>query len=512
MDEKTERALRESMHHKKLIPFVGAGISQSAAGVPSWPELATRMHEFVTGQNVENVAAKPKIDEMDNLISAKKLIDAFDIGQELLGYRSATDSWDAIPYSHFLEAQFGLPQVSNPSILRALAELRTRLIVTTNYDKLIEDYAAPSWESSTWLEPSRALSATRRGGGVIHLHGRFDTPASIVLSKRDYNGITKRNVELLDHLSSALFFSGVLLFIGTSLQGLQDPHLNRILESFGRLSHGQPLEQSPHYFLGRGVWPAEERARLRRLGIEYISYGDSHADLEPFLLRLAKNSPIEIQASSMRDIMQGVRIARNMHQVMDVAKEYIVNSIFAGRTVRVGYVEKHPSNDLKLVSKYLIPRGTRTSFIYPAGFSGWALATGRITAYPAQMNTALDFDWLKKIGREESVREKLGRIKFAGSQFLDIDELNKKIAVGTAQMSDFFEDWEGGQSIQRYKQFINVPVPIIDRANTGAQKDEYGVFNIDSQEDAPLLTTQSELELGLLSDMVQLCYMWNRFG
>jgi hypothetical protein len=182
---------------------------------------------------------------------------------------------------------------------------------------------------------------------------------------------------------------------------------------------------------------------------------------------------------------------------------------------------KDPNNDLKLVSKFLKPPGTRTSFIYPAGFHGWALATGRITAYPAQINTALDFDWLKQIGREKSVREKLDRIKSEDSQplgidkliqLLDTEKLYEKLAAGTAQMGDLFQDWEGGQLIRRYKQFIDVPVPIIDRANVGAQKNEYGVFNIDSPDDAPLLTTQSELELGLLSDMVQLCYMWNRFG
>jgi SIR2-like domain len=514
MYEKTETALREAMHNKKLIPFVGAGVSQSAAGVPSWPTLATQMHEFVAREKKKNTAAKPKIDEMGDLINAEKLIDAFDIGQDLLGYQSGTDGWNAPKYRHFLEDQFGEPEVRNPSILRALVELRTRLIVTTNYDRLIEKYAAPTWESSTWLEPSKALSAIRRGEGVIHLHGRFDTPRSLVLSRKDYVTLTQTNEELLNHLASALFFSGVLLFIGTSLEGLQDPHLETILESFGKLSHGQPLEQSPHYYLAKGLPPSHERARLRSLGIEYISYGDNYTDLEPFLLGLAKRSRIEIEASSMTEVMQRVKVARDMKDLIHVAKDHIVHSIFAGRRVRVGYAAKDPKSDLKLLSKYLIrPPGAPGHFIYPAGFSGWALATGRITAYPAQIDASLDFEWLKKIGREERVRAQLERIKSelrGGKQlhYFDIDKLIEKVAAGTATMRDFFQDWEGGESNPHYRQFINVPVPVIPRPDTGVEEHEYGVFNIDSSEAIPLLTTQAEIELSLLSDMVHLCYLW----
>lgn len=518
MDERVDRALRDAMHNKRLIPFVGAGLSQSAAAVPSWPELSTRMIEFARREAGRSAPVRQQLLDMEDLAASNNLIEAFDIGQQLLGYHSAPDSRSAIKYREFLEKEFGQPDVKNATILQALGELRTRYIVTTNYDTLIEDHAVPNWESSTWLEPSKALAATRRGRGVIHLHGRFDAPESLVLSKRDYDTLTTTNEELLNHLSSALFFSGVLLFIGTSLQGLQDPHLAVILDSFGQLSSGGALEESPHYYLGRGRCSAKERARLRLFGVQYVEYGDSYDDLEPFLRGLARRSRIEIRAASMRDLVQRVISASTMSEVIAVAKDHITTAIFANRKVRVGYAAMDPTNDLKLVAKYLTPPGaTRNSYIYPATFAGWALATGQITSHPSQMKRGCDFDWLRKIGREAGIREKFDRIETELANdpilhYLDIAALNRAIAEGRATMGDFFQDWEADQPNKRYNQFICVPVPIIDRAGTGTDLTQYGVFNIDSSEGAPLLTAQTEAELCLMSDMVHLCYQSGRFA
>ena len=79
---------------------------------------------------------------------------------------------------------------------------------TTNYDLLLEQHAVvPGGQSVTWLAPQDIFSLLRGGRGVIHLHGRYDYPKSIILSTVDYERIVRRPEDSV-RVAQALFHSG----------------------------------------------------------------------------------------------------------------------------------------------------------------------------------------------------------------------------------------------------------------------------------------------------------------
>src|SRR6202012_339446 len=145
--------------------------------------------------------------------------------QEMLG------GPDGDHYQTFLYAQFAQPEIQYRHVLDALSSLPIRVAVTTNYGLLLEKWdVASGGDVVTWSQTERILSILRAGTGIVHLHGRFDEPESIILSESDYQRIvdqTHSNVVI-----DSLFHTGVLLFIGSSLEGVQDKHLSRILSRF----------------------------------------------------------------------------------------------------------------------------------------------------------------------------------------------------------------------------------------------------------------------------------------
>ena len=66
------------------------------------------------------------------------------------------------------------------------------------------------------------LEILRTGSGIIHLHGRYDLPKSVILSGEDYTRIKLSEPDKQTVVRS-MFHSGVLLFIGCSLDGVSDP-------------------------------------------------------------------------------------------------------------------------------------------------------------------------------------------------------------------------------------------------------------------------------------------------
>src|SRR5260370_41814902 len=78
----------------------------------------------------------------------------------------------------------GRLRVAVPSLIDALAGLGVPL-ATTNYDSLVEQVT--SLPPVTWRDGARiqeVLRGDRRG--VLHLHGYFDEPESVVLGIRSY--------------------------------------------------------------------------------------------------------------------------------------------------------------------------------------------------------------------------------------------------------------------------------------------------------------------------------------
>ena len=502
--------LREALKNRNVIPITGAGVSLGAAGLPNWNQLLEKGVEYVT-RNKEDLGIQTKdITALTNLSQASALIEGFALLQRLLG-----GAPESIHYQAFLTEQFGSPKLSDPSVLVALRNLGTRIVVTTNYDLLLSDLkVVADAEIATWQNPRQILSLLRGGRGIVHLHGRFDVPESVILSSSDYARIVHGPGDSAT-IAQSLFFSGVLMFVGSSVDGASDPHLGSILAEFSRLN-GPLLENvMPHFMLVKGELKSKEIVRLRRLGIQPISFGDTFSKLPEFINSLSENEQIFIPAQDVRARLHNLRVAKTLDEIFQDVKTFINEVVYPGRRIRIAFVKKIESEGRHILRpEYLFPpKATHTDFSYPQTLAAWALIEGQIFAFSKDvdyLDRPCDFTTLRKLKKFKRVRDLLlasdpNTDSFL-AEFLNTDEIIRKTQDETLKLSDLYQHWVGDQPEAHYRQFVSVPIPVVDQMVGLKEPPEYGVLNIDTQEIEPLLTNKVEPLLKMASDIIALAF------
>jgi hypothetical protein len=167
--------------------------------------------------------------------------------------------------------------------IRALAE-RGALVITVNYDSVLEQ--AAGLPTVTWRQPNK-IDRLLRGvePGVLHLHGHWDDPESVVLGTQTYDEVSAdaHTQAVMRALRTMKTF--VLLGHGA---GLRDPNWGPFLrwtaEVFAR-SEGRHFRLA----LDREVEAVQAEHPLQQR-IFVLSYGAAYGDLGPFLTKMLPTS------------------------------------------------------------------------------------------------------------------------------------------------------------------------------------------------------------------------------
>src|ERR1700728_4269146 len=213
--------LRAAMAGKPApVPFVGAGFSSAVTG---GEPCATWRGLLLDGIGVcaEKAPGLPdgwadNREAMLNEGTADSYILVADEIRKHLG--PVRDGWE---FRSWLEGTVGglQPKGEGEKLIAAVRALG-KIVVTTNYDTLIEQ-AKPKWNSSSWTDSGYEI-ADLTGESVLHLHGVFANPDSVILGGADYRQLN--DAELQDTLSKSLFARYQFIFIGCG-SGLADPHI-----------------------------------------------------------------------------------------------------------------------------------------------------------------------------------------------------------------------------------------------------------------------------------------------
>ena len=194
-------------------------------------------------------------------------------------------------FSRWLRESVGSLRASNRQVLEALRDMGCP-IATTNYDGTIEEVAG--LKAVTWLDGASVERVLRRDDrGVIHLHGHWETPNSVVLGVRDYERAL--GDEHAQTMLKAVRTTRTLLFVGFG-EGLSDPNFGAFLRWTRKVFPGSEYR---HFRLAlerdvqqlQSQHPPEER-------IFVIPYGSKHDDLAPFLTSLRPTGPTAPVTSS----------------------------------------------------------------------------------------------------------------------------------------------------------------------------------------------------------------------
>lgn len=257
--------LIEAVRHRTLVPFIGAGVSKQAGNVyPSWRQLLDGLKIRALENGLVDDA---EYEELGQLL---------DRGQFLMAAEALRNCFPTDEYHSILEEQFNPYDVKPAEVHKAIFRLKPPLVLTTNYDRLLEDAYADDYGRApkvltykdTGIAQRHMQSARLQDRPIVFkVHGTIDEPDSIVLSERDYRELIHRQPGYQLFLS-AIFLTHVVLMIGFSFS---DREIMQMLEIV-RESLKHPSD--PDYiFLAKGsAGPLETRRWREDFGVQVIPY------------------------------------------------------------------------------------------------------------------------------------------------------------------------------------------------------------------------------------------------
>jgi HAD superfamily phosphoserine phosphatase-like hydrolase len=200
------------------------------------------------------------------------------VERELAGQNRKGGNW-----RNWLRKSVGALRVVDSTVRDAILKLGRGRLATCNYDDVLD---ANATHIVTWTNSPAALRVlTRQGEGVVHLHGHWATPESVVFGRDSYEAI--KHDEAFQSIQRAIATMESLVFIGFG-SGISDYNIGGLLDWVDETHGGQ----EHHHF--RIVTNADAGVPHKSTGgatrLVNIPCGDTHDSLGPFLQRLAADS------------------------------------------------------------------------------------------------------------------------------------------------------------------------------------------------------------------------------
>jgi len=254
----------------------------------------------------------------DQLVRWQSLLTSTDI-DDLLGVAEhigrKLDSPSGDLYARWLSQEFEPVTPSNSIMADAIRKIAQSgsPICTLNYDRLLENVTGLASVEMTDL---RGASEWMRGNpGVLHLHGVWTNPESVILGVRDYAKTVSDEARDLFQRTLASFKH--LIFVGCG-DTFADPNFSTLISWLRSTFRGS----SPQHF----ALVTEEEVRTRSADpswhgfVEPLSYGAARSELPAFLSRLCTRLPT--QDSTTRTPNRPLTIAAN--DLLDEYRKFLV--------------------------------------------------------------------------------------------------------------------------------------------------------------------------------------------
>jgi predicted NACHT family NTPase len=271
--------LKEEIAAGRVVTIAGTGVSVAACGnqevegfkVATWTGLLRHgvKHLVDIGAATDKVAGvlEMQVDsgETDLIITAAETI-----SQRMRARSDGT-------FRGWLKDTVGKLKIRDRIVPDALAAL-PGVLATLNYDSLLEE--ATGRHAVTWLKTDAVQDVLTRvdPDAVLHLHGWFKEPESVVLGLSSYLSVKDH-----PHARAVLELFTIdrtLLFVGCG-DTVLDPNFTRLIE-WGRETHRDVAPR--HYLLCRTSEVAAFQKKLADAPwLQPLDYGADYGDLAPFL-------------------------------------------------------------------------------------------------------------------------------------------------------------------------------------------------------------------------------------
>ena len=235
MTQKFNADLVDDIARRRVVLFIGAGASKWAAPndgstYKDWPEFLRFANGKVANKSLRKII-ESQIESLDYLMASELL------------KNSLQEEWIAILSQEFQKAA----EVSR--LHHALISLDPRIVITTNFDKLLEN----AWNQGevkkyptviSKIDSSAFKLFRNEENYLLKIHGSVDNPAGIVFDKTSYQRDAYSNRNYVSLLST-LLLTHTFIFVGFSMA---DPAVSLIIEG----SAFRFPETRPHYIFQSG--------------------------------------------------------------------------------------------------------------------------------------------------------------------------------------------------------------------------------------------------------------------
>lgn len=274
--------------------FIGSGLSQSA-GLKGW---AAALNSLLDNSRCKE-RLQSNIDlQIKDIIKWKRYTYAAYLIKHFIG---------ADVFQECIEQEFDkpaiLPDIMREALTNCCDSADIRLIVTTNFDRVLEESLYNSsqgitqWVAFTHDQCDRVRSEISKGSQVIFkIHGDIKDFDSIVLTQIDYQNLYYKRRDYT-FLLAKLLDSYTFLFLGFSLD---DPFFSTVLDTlsayYGTLKH-------KHFALLPDTSFAESIAWADLRGVRVIPYKvkalGGHEPALLTVLRVIENTALELKVVNL---------------------------------------------------------------------------------------------------------------------------------------------------------------------------------------------------------------------
>jgi len=218
----------------KSVLFLGAGLSMN-----STDNFGTHPKDWkgflISGSNT-----------LDNLRDKKLIKKEIENGDYLLACELLKKSLGDNDFIELLKNEFERPHFREAEIHKDIFKLNQRIIITPNFDKIYDSYAAHESNGTVHIkkydeEADIADGLRRHDMLVIKMHGTIDAPQKVIFTQKDY-AIARTNNAKFYKIMEALLMTHTFIFIGA---GINDPDVRLLLENYSTMFH----TTIPHFFI-----------------------------------------------------------------------------------------------------------------------------------------------------------------------------------------------------------------------------------------------------------------------
>lgn len=253
--------LIEEIANRRCVIFLGSGISATAKddkgqGPRIWGEF---LEEAVSLTRGDNTFINKMLSQENYTMALQAIHDSCDKGQ----------------YARYLRNEYNNPNLNASNIHKYIKEIDSKIVVTTNFDKIYENICnSHGYSVCSYKESEKIISNIKTSDNlIIKAHGTIDDPDNIIFTKRQYYN-ARMNYSKFYNILKALFLTNTVVFLGYSLN---DPDINLILEDVA--NSGSP--STPHYIvIKEGVDDNIKKHWEESYNISCLEYGPSYDNLD----------------------------------------------------------------------------------------------------------------------------------------------------------------------------------------------------------------------------------------